>query len=218
MNLVYDNFGPRLEGWDPNAGKSLDKSGFRNLQFMTPAQLTAWNAAFDPKNEALRKANLTGKDLVRWKYQRYIKNYLRCIKGVDENIGRMLAWLKETGLDKNTISRLLLRPGLLPRRSWLVRQTLDVRRILPHAADRQMARRHPARHRQHQPGSRTSTTRKPSSTSPGADIPDDMQGRSLVPLLKGENPEWRDSLYYHYFDFPSVHKVAKHFRYPYSPL
>ena len=55
------------------------------------------------KNEALKKANLSGKELVRWKYQRYVKDYLRCIASVDDGIGRMLAYLKETGLEKNTI-------------------------------------------------------------------------------------------------------------------
>ena len=210
MNLVYDNFGPRLEGWDPNAGKSLDKSGFRNLQFMTPAQLTAWNAAFDPKNEALRKANLTGKELVRWKYQRYIKNYLRCIKGVDENIGRMLAWLKETGLDKNTIIVYSSDQGFyLGDHGWY-----DKRWMYEESFRMPLIVKWPG---VTQPGTvNTNLVQNLDYAETfldiaGADIPDDMQGRSLVPLLKGENPEWRDSLYYHYFDFPSVHKVAKHF-------
>ena len=56
----------------------------------TPEQLKVWNAAYGPKNEAFRKANLKGKDLVRWKYQRYMKDYLRCIASVDDNVGRML--------------------------------------------------------------------------------------------------------------------------------
>jgi arylsulfatase A-like enzyme len=69
----------------------------------TPSQLKTWNAAYGPKNEAFRKAKLTGKALVRWKYQRYIKDYLRCIASVDENIGRVLDYLDDSGLAKNTI-------------------------------------------------------------------------------------------------------------------
>ncbi|MCH5373552.1 MAG: sulfatase-like hydrolase/transferase, partial [Planctomycetes bacterium] len=70
---------------------------------LTPEQLEKWNAAYEPKNEAFRKANLKGKDLVRWKYQRYIKDYLRCIASVDDNVGRVLDYLDESGLAKNTI-------------------------------------------------------------------------------------------------------------------
>ncbi len=65
---------------------------------MAPKNLTAeqkklWDAAYEPKNEAFRKANLQGKDLVRWKYQRYIKDYLRCVASVDDNVGRLLDYL-----------------------------------------------------------------------------------------------------------------------------
>ncbi|MBM82454.1 MAG: hypothetical protein CMJ78_17965, partial [Planctomycetaceae bacterium] len=70
---------------------------------MTPAQKKAWDAAFLPRNNAFLKNSPTGKDLVRWKYQRYIKNYLRCIDSVDENIGRVLDYLDKNDLVDNTI-------------------------------------------------------------------------------------------------------------------
>ncbi len=72
----------------------------RNL---TPEQKAKWDAAYEPKNKAFREANLQGKDLVRWKYQRYMKDYLRCIAAVDDNVGRMLKYLDDTGLADNTI-------------------------------------------------------------------------------------------------------------------
>ncbi len=72
----------------------------RNL---TPKQLATWNRAYKAKNEAFRAANLQGKDLVRWHYQRYIKDYLRCIASVDENVGRVLDYLDNSGLAENTI-------------------------------------------------------------------------------------------------------------------
>jgi hypothetical protein len=81
LHLVGDCFGPRPEGFDIEKART-DRSGIRNMAKMTEEQLRAWHAAFGPKNEALVKAGLKGKDLVRWKYQRYIRNYLRCIKGV----------------------------------------------------------------------------------------------------------------------------------------
>ncbi|GAG15390.1 unnamed protein product, partial [marine sediment metagenome] len=72
-------------------------------QRMTPEQRRKWDAAYDPKNEKFKAANLTGKDLVRWKYQRYIKDYLRCIASVDDNVGRLLDYLGANGLADNTI-------------------------------------------------------------------------------------------------------------------
>ena len=65
---------------------------------LTPEQRKVWVTAYNAKNEALKNANLKGKDLVRWKYQRYVKDYLRCIASVDDGVGRMLDYLKETGL------------------------------------------------------------------------------------------------------------------------
>jgi arylsulfatase A-like enzyme len=103
MNIVYDLFVEPHDGWDPNKGKSVDKSGFRNLKTMTPAQRLTWDKAFRPKNKAFLEAKLTGKSLVSWKYQRYLKNYLRCIKGVDESVGKIMAYLEKNGLAENTI-------------------------------------------------------------------------------------------------------------------
>ncbi len=66
-------------------------------------QRKAWDAAYERKNEAFRKADLEGKDLVRWNYQRYIKDYLRCVASVDDNVGRILDYLDTNGLVENTI-------------------------------------------------------------------------------------------------------------------
>ena len=66
-------------------------------------QKKIWNSAYEPKNKAFREAKLEGNDLLKWKYQRYAKDYLRCIDSVDENIGRLLNYLDESGLAENTI-------------------------------------------------------------------------------------------------------------------
>ena len=83
-----------------------DKNGHlaaRIYNRMTPEQLKLWKAAYDPKNEKVLKEKPTGKELIRWKYQRYVKDYLRCIKSVDDSVGRVKKYLKEHGLEKNTI-------------------------------------------------------------------------------------------------------------------
>ena len=211
MNLVYDLFVSPYPGWDPNAGKSLDRSGFRNLKTMTASQRATWDAAFEQKNQEFLKSKLSGKDLVRWKYQRYLKNYLRCIKGVDESVGRLMAYLNEAGLAENTIviyssdqGFYLGDHGWYDKR-WMYEESLKMPLIVKWPGVTE-------------PGSlNTDLVQNLDYAETFLDvaktaIPEDMQGRSLVPLLKGTTPkDWRKSIYYHYFEFPSVHMVAKQY-------
>ncbi|MEM9227802.1 MAG: sulfatase, partial [Verrucomicrobiota bacterium] len=163
---------------------------------MTPEQLRAWNAAYQPKNEAFLEANLQGDDLVRWKYQRYIKDYLRTIKSVDDSIGELREHLEEAGLADNTIFIYSSDQGFyLGEHGWFDKRFMyDESHRTPLLVS------------------------WPGVTEPGsvnadlvsnldfaqtfldvaeADIPADMQGMSLVPILEGETPDdWRDSLYY----------------------
>ena len=69
----------------------------------TDEQQAAWDAAYDPKNAEFLAAGLTGDDLVRWKYQRYAKDYLRCVQSVDDSVGRILDELEAQGLADSTI-------------------------------------------------------------------------------------------------------------------
>ena len=176
----------------------------------TPEQLKAWNEAYEPKNEEFMEANLEGEDLVKWKYQRYIKDYLRCIASVDDNIGRLLNYLDESGLAENTVviyssdqGFYLGEHGWFDKR-WMYEESLHMPFIVKW------------------PG-----VTKPGSVNvdmvqnldfaetfldmAGLKIPADMQGQSLVPLLKGKTPEnWRKSIYYHYYEFPGPHSVQRH--------
>ena len=70
---------------------------------LTHGQKEAWDAAYDPENEAFKKAKLSGKALAIWKYQRYIKDYLRTVKSIDDNAGHLLDFLDKEGLSKNTL-------------------------------------------------------------------------------------------------------------------
>ncbi len=211
MHLVFDLFADPPAGFDPDAKIRADKSAWRNYSVMTREQKAAWDAAYGPKNAALTKANLQGKDLVRWKYQRYIKNYLRCVKTVDDSVGQLMDYLAEAGLADNTIviyssdqGFYLGDHGWYDKR-WMYEESLK----MPFIAK--------------WPG-----VTKPGSTCDamiqnldyaetflevaGTNIPDDMQGRSLVPLLEGLTPDdWRDQIYYHYYEYPSVHMVPRHY-------
>ncbi|RMG42130.1 MAG: DUF4976 domain-containing protein [Planctomycetota bacterium] len=184
----------------------------RNL---TPEQLKLWNAAYGPKNEAFRKANLTGKDLVRWKYQRYIKDYLRCVAAVDDQVGRVLDYLDESGLAENTVVVYSSDQGFfLGDHGWF-----DKRFIYEESLKTPLLIRWPGVVK---PGSVNTDLVSNLDFAEtfldiaGVPIPEDMQGRSLVPLLKGHTPaDWRKSFYYHYYEFranrPVAHLVRRHY-------
>ena len=167
-------------------------------------------AGFAAQNEKLKRDGLEGKAFVRWKFQRYIRNYLRCIKGVDESVGRLLDYLESTGLEKNTVVIYCSDQGFyLGDHGWY-----DKRWMYDESMKMPLIVRWPGVTR---PGSvNTDLVQNLDYAETflemaGANVPADMQGQSLVPLLKGLKPKWRDSLYYHYFEFPSYHMVAKHF-------
>lgn len=176
-------------------------------------QRVAWDAAYGPKNAAFEAAGLEGDDLVRWKYQRYIKDYLRCVASVDDNIGRVLDYLDESGLADNTVviycsdqGWYLGDHGWYDKR-WMYEESLRMPLIVkwPGVAPRGVE--------QDAMASNVDFAATFLDMAGAADsIPDDMQGRSLVPLLEGGSPpdDWRDSFYYHYYEFPAVHSVAKH--------
>ncbi|MGL4554569.1 MAG: sulfatase/phosphatase domain-containing protein [Gemmataceae bacterium] len=174
-------------------------------------QLAKFQAAYKAENEAFAKAKLTGKDLVRWKYQRYIKDYLRCVAGVDENIGRVLKYLDDQGLSKNTIVVYSSDQGFyLGDRGWY-----DKRWMYEESLRMPFIVRWPGVVK---PGSENEDLVQNLDFAPtfldaaGAAVPADMQGHSLKPLLEGKTPDgWRKSIYYQYFEFPGPHSVAKHY-------
>ena len=177
---------------------------------LNPAQKAVWDAVYGPKNKAFLEANLQGKDLIRWKYQRYIKDYLRCIASVDDNIGRLLRYLDETGLAENTVVVYSSDQGFyLGEHGWF-----DKRWMYRESLRTPLVARWPG-------------AIEPGSTSPalvsnldfaetfleiaGVDVPPDMQGRSLVPLMQGNPPRnWRTSFYYHYYESQTAHGVPAH--------
>ncbi|MGY8653367.1 MAG: sulfatase family protein [Verrucomicrobiia bacterium] len=178
---------------------------------LTPDQLKVWNAAYDPKNAALKKANLSGKDLVRWKFQRYLKDYLRTIDSVDDAVGDLLHYLDESGLAKNTIVIYSSDQGFyLGEHGWF-----DKRWIYEESLRTPLLVRWPG---VTQPGSVNSDIVSPLDfaqtflQAAGAKTPKDMQGASLVPVLYGTTPKnWRKTHYYHYYEWPGWHLVRRHY-------
>jgi arylsulfatase A-like enzyme/lysophospholipase L1-like esterase len=193
-------------------------SGLPNREYlrMTPEQRAAWDAHYEPENQEfigkMRAGELSEDDVVRWKYQRYIKNYLACIAGVDESVGRLLDYLEESGLAENTIviyssdqGFYLGEHGWYDKR-WMFEESLAMPFII------------------RWPGVLSGRIRSTAMIQnidyaptflelAGAGIPADIQGRSLVPVLRnnGEAPaDWRDAIYYSYYENAAVHNVPIH--------
>jgi arylsulfatase A-like enzyme len=208
MTLGYDNKLP------PGPGAVEDAKLGRHAGWygrMDDTQRKAWDAHYGPENEAFRKANPQGKDLVRWKYQRYMKDYLSCVAGVDAGVGEMLKYLDDSGLAKDTIvvyssdqGFYLGEHGWFDKR-WMYEETLHTPMIV------------------RWPGVTAAGVENKDMVSTldfaetfldaaGVTVPADMQGRSLVPILKGQRPaDWRTAHYYHYYEYPQPHHVAPHF-------
>ncbi len=208
----------RIMNWayDLKLGFEIPKEKQAGLEAMwqsvfnrfTPEQKMKWEEAYKPVIDSFNKANLTGKDLAVWKYQRYMKDYLRCVQSVDDNVGRLMDYLKANGLDKNTIviytsdqGFFLGEHGWFDKR-WMYEESFRTPLII------------------NWPG----VTKKSVTNSmvqnldfaetildmAGLPIPADMQGQSIVPVLKGKQKgDLHNALYYHFYE-NQEHKVAKH--------
>ncbi len=179
---------------------------------LTEAQLELWNAAYGPKNAAFEAADLQGRELVKWKYQRYAKNYLRCVAAVDDNVGRVLDYLDEAGLAENTVVMYASDQGwYLGEHGWY-----DKRWMYEESFRTPFMVRWPgvveAGSENRDFVSNLDFAQTFLDIAGVEEIPEPMQGASLVPILKGETPaDWRKSFYYHYYEFPGAHSVRRHY-------
>ena len=174
-------------------------------------QRKAWSAFYDPRNAEFDQANLTGKDLVRWRYQRYLHDYLGCILSVDESVGRMLKYLDDEGLAQDTIVIYSSDQGFyLGEHGWF-----DKRWFYEESVRTPLLARWPGVVKPGSENRHLVSNLDFASTfleAAGQPVPPDIQGRSLVPILRGQPPaDWRKSFYYHYYEFPGPHKVRKHY-------
>lgn len=214
---LFDNFsGERGLAWH-DADMSLEKT-FTDADAkltpppqLNPQQRKAWDAYYEPRNEKFRKANLSGPDLTRWKYQRYLHDYLGCIKAVDDSVGRLLEFLDQEGLAKKTVVIYASDQGFfLGEHGWF-----DKRWILEESLRTPLLMRWPGVIKAGTVNRDIVSVLDFAQTFleiAGLSQPGDMQGRSLVPLLRGPTPaDWRQSFYYHYYEFPFPCQVRPHY-------
>ena len=212
MDLHYDLFVDLTAEFDGDAIQARqDRSARDNLWRMTPEQKKRWRDAYQADDAAFHAAKLTGKELVRWKYQRYAKNYLRCVRGVDDSVGQLMQTLKDLDLEENTIVVYSSDQGFYIGdhgwydKRWMYEESLKMPLIIKWPGVTT-------------PGSRNTMMvqnldyAETFLEAAACDADPQMQGRSLVPLLAGKEPEdWRKEIYYHYYEFPSVHMVPRHY-------
>jgi arylsulfatase A-like enzyme len=177
---------------------------------MTEAQLKEWNAYYEPLNAEFRAANPQGRDLVRWRYQRYMHDYLACVKAVDENVGRILDYLDAEKLSDNTLLMFSSDQGFyLGEHGWF-----DKRWIFEESLRSPLLARWPGKIKAGAINNNIVSLIDFAETFldvAGVEPDSEMQGRSLLPLCHGESPaDWRKSLYYHYYEYPVPHRVRPH--------
>ena len=176
-----------------------------------PEQKKVFKAYYDKIAKEPEEKKLTGKALIEWKYQRYIKDYLSTANSLDRNIGKLLDYLDKSGLAKNTVVIYASDQGFyMGEHGWF-----DKRFIYEESLKTPFVIRYPGVIK---PGSQVKELVMNIDWAPtvlditGTKVPTDIQGKSFLPLLNGsKTAAWRKEAYYHYYEFPEPHHVFPHF-------
>jgi len=180
------------------------------LDRMNSDQRAAWDRAYEAELAVYKKSGLEGDPLLEWNFQRYLEDYLRCIASVDINIGRVLDYLDEKGLAENTLVVYTSDQGFyLGEHGWF-----DKRFMYEESFRTPLVMRLPSR-------IESGTVDKlvqnidyaPTFLElAGVEVPQEVQGASLLTLLEDNDAgDWRNSVYYHYFEYPGPHAVKRHY-------
>lgn len=206
LDLIYD-----LKMLRPDKESRLKAHYESFLNRMDKEQRAAWDKFYDPIIEDFYTKNRQGKELDNWKFQRYMRDYMKTLKSLDDNVGVVLDYLEEKGMLDNTLVVYTSDQGFyMGEHGWFdkrfmyeesMRTPLVMR--LPKGFDRKGDITEMVQNIDYAPTFLELA---------GVKVPDDIHGQSLVPLLKGEQPkDWRKSLYYHFYEYPAEHMVKRHY-------
>ncbi len=206
MDIVYDN---KMVDPDIHSNPDLEAWGRANYERMTPSQREQWDRHYDPIIRKFKEAGLSGKALAEWKYQRYMHDYMSVIASVDRNVGRVIEFLREHNLLDNTLIVYTSDQGFyMGEHGWFDKRFMyeesfrtPLLMYLPggkHGEVNQLVQ---------------NIDYAPTFLElAGVQVPKDIQGVSLLPLLQGKKvKDWRKSLYYHFYEYPGEHSVCRHF-------
>lgn len=212
MDLIYD-----LKMYRPGLESRLRQNyitddGKHGLYGdMNEAQRKAWDAHYTPIINEFYSANLKGNELSEWKYQRYMRDYMKTVKSLDDNVGRLLNYLEENNLLENTLIVYTSDQGFyMGEHGWFDKRFMYDESFstplimrMPKGYERRGEIRDLVQNIDYAPTFLDIA---------GADIPEDIQGISILPILKDSNKKIeRNALYYHFYEYPAEHAVKKHY-------
>lgn len=210
MDIIYDN-----KMWRKGEKTRLGAWYRYMLRRMDPESRKKHEDFYQPIIDDFYSRNLTGDSLSEWKYQRYMRDYAKVVASLDRNVGRVLDYLKEHDMLDNTLVVYTSDQGFyMGEHGWFDKRFMyeeslhtPLVMMLPEGYER---RGEVAEMVQNIDFAPTFMEMAGFDT-----IPADIQGRSLVPLLKGKKgvdpKKWRDHVYYHYYEYPAEHAVKRHY-------
>ena len=206
MDLIYD-----LKMWRPDKRSRLKGTYEAFVGRMNPEQRAAWDRFYTPLIEEFYRRNPQGRELAQWKFTRYMRDYMKVLKSLDDNVGRLLDYLDESGLAENTLVVYTSDQGFyMGEHGWFDKRFMYEESFRTPLI---MAWRGHIR-----PGTVCRELVQNIDYAPtlldaaGVEVPDGMDGVSLQPLFRsGKARGWRTSLYYQYYDYPAVGSVRAHY-------
>lgn len=206
LKMLHDDI---EDHYKPNYTNNNNTDGIYGR--LNDKQKEAWNRHYQPIIDEFVSSDLKGKKLAEWKYQRYMRDYAKVIKSLDENIGRLLQELEELDLLDNTLIVYASDQGFyMGEHGWF-----DKRFMYEESMRTPLVIRLPKgfKFRGEIDELVQNIDYMPTFLDiAGLQVPDNLHGESLLPLLEGKKPEnWRKSLYYHFYEYPAEHSVCRHY-------
>ena len=207
MDLIYDT-----KMYLPGMESRLSGSYLYMVGRLDSLDRIEYDAFYNPMSERFYADSLMGNELALYKFQRYMRDYAKVLKSLDDNVGRILDYLDEAGLSENTLVVYTSDQGFyMGEHGWF-----DKRFMYEESFSTPLVMRLPKGYKRQGEIAEMVQNIDYAPTfleMAGADIPDDIQGVSLVPLLKGKHSpkQWRDALYYHFYEYPAEHAVKRHY-------
>ena len=206
MDIVYDT-----KMYKPGAHTRLTDGYLRMIHRLDSADLETYNSFYYPLSEKFYEADLKGDELTEFKYQRYMRDYAKVLKSLDDNVGRTLDYLEEAGLLENTLVVYTSDQGFyMGEHGWFDKRFIyeeslntPLVMLLPEGLEARGEIEEMVQNIDYAPTFLDIA---------GAEIPKDMDGVSLLPLLEGQHPDdWRKAIYYHFYEYPAEHSVKRHY-------
>jgi len=209
MTMDYD-----VKMFDPLHPTRLTDQYMNYIGRLDSRDRAIYDSFYDSLAVDFRSRHLTGRALAEFKFQRFMRDYAKVLKTFDDNVGRLLDYLDQTGLSENTLVVYTSDQGFyMGEHGWF-----DKRFMYEESFQTPLVMRMPTKWQGTLAKGDITELVQNIDYAPtflelaGAPIPEDIQGVSLLPLLRGEHPkDWRQSLYYHYYEYPAEHAVRRHY-------